>query len=282
MALKQWILTVCIGVYAVSAPAALHDPFPIGASMSTLGTILWSNGITGRQPWIPAAFCADSSRWGLASTFTDYYDMMDNLPGAHFRQSAVGGWFALKKMTLKMAYIHFNALNIYYEQKGFCSIGAAVIPHVNLSVELEGFQSGLRRREERERLVSAGAAVWVPWSFASVSLSCRNILIKNASQEGFAAPFTIAAGIHTAPHRFGAQGVLFEIVPQAQTMIRFHLGMEYWLHHTCAIHASFASQPQMLGFGMLFRLPTSGLYAGLVHHPVLGWSKGVGMEYSRR
>jgi hypothetical protein len=265
---------------AVPSLAAVNDPFPIGYSMSTFGTILCANSLAGRQPWTPAAFMADSNRWGLGSAFVDYYAEMDNLPGEHFRQSAIGGWFSARKITVKSAYFYFNALNVYFEQKGFLSVGTACIPHVNLSAELEGSQAGLRRSlDERESMAAAGISLWIPWSFASVSLRCEHLSLKKAYADGFARPPTISVGLHSAANRYGNQGVLFEIIPGAQTRIRFQLGMEYWIHAVCGLNASLCTEPRMFAVGAVFRLPASGFYAGLVHHPALGWSKGLGMEY---
>jgi hypothetical protein len=279
---KSSLFMQIIFYFSMTVPsiAALNDPFPMGYAMSTFGTIVWSNGLSGRQPWTPAAFAADSSRWSLASAFIDYYAEMDNLPGEHFRQSAIGGRLAIGGIRIKASYLNFNALNVYFERKGFLSIGTAGIPHVNLSLELEGAQAGLRTSlAERESMAEAGVSLWIPWSFASVSLRCNHIPVKKASAEGLSQPPTVLVGLHTAPHRFGSQGALFEIVPGAHTRIRFQLGMEYWIHAMCGINAGLCTEPLMFGIGVIFKLPASGYYAGLVHHPVLGWSKGIGMEY---
>ncbi|MBD3394592.1 MAG: hypothetical protein GF418_03110 [Chitinivibrionales bacterium] len=251
--------------------------------MTSFGTIIWDNGMSGRQPWIPAAFLKDSAGFGLAAAGVDYYDDMDNLEEHDIRQAVGGTWVSVRQFMLKAAYTHFNALDIYREQKGFLSIGTTIIPFISVSAELSGCRVGLvDDSREREHIALAGATAWVPWSFASLSLSCKNVILRNARRPGFAPPLALAAGVHTAPHRFGAQGVRIEIEPGTHTRIRFHAGEEYWIHGILGLGIGLATNPLMVGFGVTVSFARYGLHASLVHHPVLGWSKGMGAEFVGR
>jgi hypothetical protein len=278
----------CVAVYAIAVLllsaqavfAALHDPFPIGYSMENFGTILWENSISGRQPWFAAAFLRDTAHFGISAAGVYYYDPMDNMTDNSIRQAAIGAWFVYKKIGIKAAYQHFSALDIYREQKGFLSVGTSAIPYVSISAELEGFRAGLANdNDERENIACGGITLWAPWSFASASLSCSHILLKDAHRPGFAPPLAIVAGIHTAPHRFGAQGVKVEIEPGKHTRIRFYAGEEYWLYDMLGLSLALSTNPLMVSFGVTLDIKSYAAFASFVHHPVLGWSKGAGMEY---
>lgn len=270
-------------MHATPSHSAINDPFPMGYSMVNFGTIIQGNRISGRQPWTPACFAKDSSLFSLSSAYVNYYDAMDNLEDEDFRQAAIGFWLNLKKVGIKGSGTFFNALGIYEEQKGFLSIGTSITKFINISAELEAYRAGLiDNKEESETLVSTGISLWVPWSFASASLSCRNITVENAAHPGFRQPFSISLGIHTMPHRFGSQGVLIIIEPENKTDIRLCIGQELFIHRTVALSVAVSSKPLMVSFGVTFSLPSFGVSSAFVYHPVLGWSQGVGMEYVKR
>ena len=263
--------------------AASNEPFPTGCSMATFGTILQGNRMSGRQPWTPACFVDDTAMFSLASSYVNYYDAMDNLQESDFRQASVGGWVNLKNFSLKASGIFFSALGIYYEHNGFVSIGTSAIPYVNLSVELAAMKAGLYDdANEHETLLSTGASLWVPWSFASASLSCKNIILEDAAHRGFSRPFTINLGLHTMPHRLGAQGILLTITPEHTPEIRLCIGEEFYIYRTIGLSFAVSTRPLMVGFGVSFGMPSYGLYTAFVNHPVLGWSQGMGMEYVKR
>lgn len=276
------IILLCL-IWNVPSNAALNDPFPMGYSMVNFGTILQGNRISGRQSWLPACFAKDTVLFSLSSAYVNYYDAMDNLEDKDFRQAAIGFWLNLKKAGIKGSGTFFNALGIYCEQKGFLSISTSIIPHINISAELEAYRAGLiNDKEESETVASTGISLWIPWSFASASLSCRNINIKDAAHPGFKQPITLSFGIHTMPHRFGSQGVIIIVEPENKTDIRLFIGEEYFIHRTVALSAAVSSKPLMVSFGITFSLPIYGLYTSFVHHPMLGWSQGIGMEYVKR
>jgi len=279
--LRHAATAIAIALCITGTNGALNDPFPLGYSMQNFSTIMWENGISGRQPWIAAAFCRDTVIFGVSATAIDYYDPMDNLEGSSIRQAAFGAWYIYKKLVVKAAYQHFNALDIYREQKGFLSLGTWAVPYVSISAELAGYRAGLIHDDnERENIALGGITVWVPWSFASASVACSNILLKDARRPGFAPPFLLHAGIYTAPHRFGAQGVKVEIEPGTYTQIRFFAGEEYWIKNIFGLSIALSTNPLMVSFGATINIKSYSAYASFVHHPVLGWSKGAGAEYS--
>jgi hypothetical protein len=276
-------LTLFISIMHMTPIAALNEPFPAGYSMANFGTILHGNRISGRQPWTPACFAKDTSKFSLSSSYVNYYDAMDNLESSDFRQASLGGWVNLKKVSIKGSGTFFNALGIYYEHKGYFSIGTSLIPYVNISVELEAIKAGLvDDHNEYETLVSTGMSVWVPWSFASASLTCRNIILEDAAHPGFRQPVAICLGIHTMPHRLGSQGILLTLEPENKTEIRLCIGEEFYIHRTIGLCFAVSTKPLMVSFGVKFGLSSYGVYTAFVNHPVLGWSQGVGMEYIKR
>lgn len=260
--------------------AALNDPFPMGYSMLNFGTIIHGSDLSGRQPWLPACFAKDSSLFSLSSAYVNYYAAMDNLQDQDFRQAVIGFRINAKRVGIKGAGTFFNALGIYEEQKGFLSVGTSIGRFIHLSAELEAFRAGLvEDKDESETLVSMGLSLWIPWSFASASFSCKNITLENASQPGFKQPVSLTFGIHTMPHRFGAQGVVITLEPENTTDIQLCIGQEFYIHKMVALNAAISSKPLMVSLGISFTLPMCGVYTGFVHHPILGWSQGVGMEY---
>jgi hypothetical protein len=277
---SQRTLAVLV-LIAAHVPAALNDPFPPGYAMESFGTIVTAGGVAGRQPWEPACLLLDSARFGLAACGVDYFDDMDTFTQREIRQGAAGGWLRPAPfLSIKIAYTHFGALDMYFEQKGFLSAATPAIPFVHLSVELSGYRAGLvSDRGEREALATAGVSLWVPWSFASVFLSCRDVVLEDAGKPGFAPPTTIVVGLHTAAHRFGAHGVRLLIEPGEETRFGLYVGQELRLHPTLALAAGFAAEPLMFSLGLTFVLPVFSAQTALVHHPVLGWSRGLGLEY---
>jgi hypothetical protein len=277
------IITLLVFSIPAVLTAATNEPFPAGYSMANFGTILHGNRISGRQPWTPACFAKDTAKFSLSSSYINYYDAMDNLESSDFRQASLGGWINLKKVSIKGSGIFFNALGIYYEHKGYLSIGTSVIPYVNVSVELEAIKAGLvDDHDEYETLVSTGLSAWVPWSFASASFTCRNITVEDAAHPGFRQPVALCFGIHTMPHRLGSQGILLTLEPESKTEIRLCIGEEFYVHRTIGLCFAVSTKPLMVSFGIKFGLPTYGVYTAFVNHPVLGWSQGIGMEYIKR
>ncbi len=263
--------------------AALNEPFGVGYTMANFGTIIQENRLSGRQPWIPACFANDTILFSLSSAYVNYYDAMDNLQDSDFRQSAFGFWLNFKWIGIKGCGIFFNALGIYHEQKGYLSLGTSLIPHLNISVEFEALRVGLiNKRQESETLASAGISALIPWSFVSVSLSCKNFILKDVSKEGIKQPIALSLGIHTIPHRFGSQGMVLTVEPENNNQLKLYIGEEIFIHKMVGFSLGVSTKPLMIGFGIVFLLPTYGLYTSFVHHPLLGWSQGVGAEYVRR
>jgi len=231
---------------------------------------------------MPAAFLAAAEGFGMSVAGVDYYDDMDNFGKNTIRQASIGAWGAIRKLTIKAAYTHFNALDMYREQKGFLSVGTCAIPHIAASAEIAGCRAGLvSDRSEYETVALAGATIWIPWSFASFSLSCSNLLVKDAHRPGFSPPTTLTAGIHTAPHRFGAQGVSIGLEPGEHMQIRFRAGEEYWIQKTAGLGVALSTNPLMVGFEVTICMKRRcTLFTSLVHNPALGWSKGIGTDFA--
>jgi hypothetical protein len=282
---QQWRFVMGgIAVLAVTfcCHAAIDDPFPCGYSMGNFGAILWPRGISGRQPWTPSASLAYSKGFGFSVAGVDYYDDMDNLSGQNIRQACAGGWLAAKKVTVKAAYVHFAAFGLYMEQKGSLSVGTTAIPFISAGMEISGYRAGLiKERDERQTIATIGASLLCSRKYASISLSVCDITVKQAGVKGLTPPFTVKTGIHTMPHKFGAQGVSLSIEPGDQLQIRFYAAEEYWIGNTIGLGAALSVNPVMAGFSCTVAIKRASVFCSLVHHPVLGWSKGAGGEWSK-
>jgi hypothetical protein len=263
-----------------AAAGALREPAGMGAELCTMGTIRWGNGVTGRQPWIAAAFMRDTADYGCAGAGTVFYDRMDNFRDRYITQAAAGAWVTHGAWALKIAYLHFDALEVYHERQGFVSLGFAPWKRVRFSIEANGYHIGVTDAQaDPARLLHGGASIWIPWSFASVSLAVDRIALVRPARPGFETPMRIMAGMHTEPHRFGAQGVLFRFWHDGGLRAAFAIGQQYWLHPNFAIDAAVSTDPIQIAIGLMCEFRSLGVAAGLLHHPALGWSKGAMAEY---
>ena len=263
--------------------AARNEPFPMGYSMLNFGTILQENSISGRQSWIPASFAEDTFLFSLSSAYTNFYSAMDNLKDKDFHQVVLGFWTNLNKIGVKGSGIFFNALGIYKENKAFLSIGTSLIPFMKFSIEIEFHNIGLtRNKNESEKLLTGGLSFWIPLKFVSLSVSGKNIYFSDELKSGFKQPLSLSSGLHTISHRFGSQGILITYKPKTDRKINMFIGEELFIHPNIAINFAFSTRPLMVSFGILFTIKDNGFYSSFVHHPVLGWSQGIGMEYIKK
>jgi hypothetical protein len=263
--------------------AATHDPFLAGYSMGDNGTVIQTNGPSGRQPWIPACFYADTFQFGVAVCGIDYYDAMDNLESSHIVQVVSGAWYSRHRFILKASYSFFNALGLYNEQQGFLSMGFRAAKAFSASIDVAANRAGLPdESSEREQFLEAGASLFVSGKFAALSVSCNHFPLKKASSQGFEPPVCVDIGLHTIPHRYGAQGVVCEITKENDYAFRFSLGESYYVSDCIALCGALSTNPFMMHFGLLFSGDGHGIGLSFVNHPALGWSKGLTVDYAHR
>ncbi len=260
---------------------ATREPFPLGYSMANAGTILQQQGISGREGFTPACFYADSFRYAVSLAGVDYFDPMDNMESSHEVQAAVGGLYSLRAFTFKAYIAHFDALSIYYEQEGQVSAGTTFFRFVNPSVELCGYRAGLYQGDDpAQTRADCGVSAMVPFRFAAVSLSCAHIPLKNAAIQGYYAPLTLRAGVHTTANALGSQGILCEAASDGPWRFRVSVGEEYWVLGKIALSAAFATNPVVVSFGVTVAWRGAAVSAGFTDHPVLGWSKGLAVDWA--
>lgn len=277
---SPWLPLILL-VLLTGAHAAFEEPFPLGHAMQHFGAILSRGSPATRQAWLPACFLQDSARFGFSFGCVNYYAAMDNLRGRDFRRAAGGAWVGSRRWMFKGAVMFLDALGVYYEQTGFVSAGARALWNLHTSFEFYGYRAGLSANpDESETVACAGLSAWVPWTFASASFSWKNIVIKRAHGRGFDPPMTLGVGMHTAPHKFGAQGVLVVVVPDDDLRIRFLFGQEIRLCRTVFLSGGLATSPIMASMGISFWFPATGIASALVNHPLLGWSQGFGMDWA--
>ena len=271
----------------IPASGAGREPFSMGYGMATNGAILQPDGISGREPFTSACFYGDSFRYGVTVAGVDYYDPMDNRTSSLIGQAALGGFFAprgaLKGFVFKGAYLHFDAMRVYYEQEGMLSVGCNLVPFVKPSLELSAFRAGLYHADgpPQQTRLEMGASAMVPFAIAAISLSVSHIPLKTAHVEGYNAPFTIRAGLHSGKNSLGGQGILMEIAQDEVWRFRVSIGEEYWFTKNIAASLALSTNPVLVSFGVTCALGgSSSLTAAFTDHPVLGWSKGLGMSWA--
>ncbi len=278
MALRHFWLGILFTYSQIAAN--LQEPFPQGFSMGNLGTVLWENGAQGCQPWISAAFCDSSRRFGMALGTVSYYDRMDNFNEESIYRAFGGVFLAIKRFRFKLAVSHFSALEMYYEQTGFFSAGVDLFNHLRAGIDFSGTKTGLREFKEKMHTVGECAfSAWIPFKAAALELSLSHITLKPGRAQGVDAPVCIKSGFHTTSNRFGAQGVVIEITPSQSHPVRFVIGEQYRLFTIIALEASLANNPFLIGVGVLVDISSVSASVSMVNHPVLGWSRGFAALY---
>lgn len=273
---------LCLGIlftYSLIV-ANLQDPFPQGFSMGNQGTVLWENGAQGRQPWISAAFCDSSRKFGLALGTVSYYDRMDNFKDEAMYRAFGGIFCSIKRFRFKLAVSHFSALEMYYEQTGFLSAGIDLFSHLKAGIDFSGTRTGLGGFNQKKHTVGECAfSAWLPFKSAALGLSLSHITLKPGKVLGIDVPLTIKSGFHTVSNRIGAQGVIIEITPSRSRPVRFILGEQYRFFKIIALEASLANNPFLIGIGVLVEIQSISTSISMVNHPVLGWSRGFSALY---
>jgi hypothetical protein len=277
------LLLLCI----IPASGASREPFSLGYGMATNGAILQPDGISGREPFTSACFYGDSFHYGVTVAGVDYYDPMDNMSSSLIGQAALGGFYApggaLKGFVFKGAYLHFDAMRVYYEQEGLLSVGCNLVPFVKPSLEFSAFRAGLSHADGQpsQTRLEMGASAMVPFAVATISLSVSHIPLKTARVAGYDAPFTIRAGLHSGKNFLGGQGILMDIAQDEVWRFRVSIGEEYWLTKNLAASLALSTNPVLVNFGVTYAWGrASSVTAAFTDHPVLGWSKGLGISWA--
>lgn len=260
----------------------LQQPFGSGYTMANLGALMWPQGVSAHQPWKPAAFCSDTLRMGVACAGTDYFDAMDNLGDKSMLHATLGGWYEGELFALRGSWSYLSVLELYVEQSGFLSVGSWLLRYCGVSVELSGHSAQLRGGGYAPRRVGEiGAALWVPLHLAGLSVRVDRVKICEPSAQGFGAPPRLAFGIHTRPHRYGAQGVLITLSQPPAPRLCCTLAQEYWLWPQLGLSVGIQTNPLMVGMGVVVARQRGSGVVSLVHHPLLGWSRGFMAEVHR-
>jgi hypothetical protein len=276
--LLSFIACLC---FVATGFGATREPFSMGYGMGNAGAIIQQKGLSGRQPWTAACFYNDTLRYGASLAGVDYYDPMDNMESSHITQVAFGAWYAWKGCVAKASFAHFNALGVYFEQQGHVSLGCNRLSFVNISIEADAFRAGLNGGSEHPQTrLGAGFSLLVPARVAAFSLCLGQVPLKNPSVEGYDAPVTLRLGLHTAYNSLGGQGILADFSHDTQWNFRVSIAEEYRLMNSLALCAALSTNPMLIHFGVTVALGGSSLSVSFVDHPVLGWSRGLDIDYA--
>ncbi len=261
--------------------AAGAEPFALGYGMGNNGAIIQQKGMSGRQPWTSACFYNDTLRFGVSVAGVDYYDAMDNMESSHITQVTFGGWYASNGYVAKASFAHFDALGLYFEQQGHVSFGYNRLPFVNPSLEFDALRAGLQNSTEHPQTrLDMGFSLLIPGRAVALSFCCGHIPLKKPADEGFDAPLTFRAGLHTTYNELGGQGILAEFGHDRQWNFRVSIGEEYWLIKNLGLCAALSTNPFLIHFGITIAYSSSSLSVSFVDHPILGWSRGLSLDYA--
>ncbi|MFP4014543.1 MAG: hypothetical protein ACLFVQ_10685 [Chitinispirillaceae bacterium] len=279
MALRIWAVIGClVFVTGEVSVAALGEPFPLGLSMSNQGGVMDAEGALGRQPWVPAAFLWDTISCGVAACGTAYYWGMEK--NASVLQYGAGGWLRRGRFVCKLSLVQFDALNVYYEQMIYVSVGLNY-RFLGLSVDVKPCRMGLWGTDDARALVTAAVTCLIRMGLVDLSLSADELVVESSGTNGSDPYHSFKAGLYTRRNRYGTQGVLVQTVPHMSKPVRFVIAQEYRIGSSFAVSAALSSNPTMISFGIAVDFsPVSG-GAAVVNHPVLGWSKGFSIDYSK-
>lgn len=279
----NYTFIMAILVLAVTAFSGLRDPFVPGFSMGTQGAVIMGNGATGREPWTSASVCGDASGFGFSLSGISYYGSLSGISGTDgMTQAFGGGWYAGKHCVVKAAIEELSALGVYYEQTGFLSLGTDYVPFMRLSIEATGYRTGVRTPGSvANTIAEAGASAWVPWSWAAFDCRIEHVVIDRSNVDGGDPQRALQCGIHTRYNRFGGQGAVITITPDAPFPVCFTVGEEYRLTPCIAFDAAFSNNPVFISFGVSFQFGRTDFSVALVNHEQLGWSQGFAAGYHK-
>ena len=255
------------------------DPFEQGYLMGNLGTIIQENGIGGRLPWTPSAFCSDTSGVGVSFATVSYYDDMD---GPSIYRTSAGFRLSFNHLVLKTALSYYNALKIYTEETGFISVGTGLLHFLRISLEIRGTRMTANISSDQDSRTNGeiGASIWIPFRFASVSMNADHILIKSGGYDGTDRRFCFSFGAHTNENRFGAQGISIDFIPSETGRFRMRIGEELRFGRCFAFHLAISGNPVLVGAGVVVNWKKADVNVAVVNHPVLGWSKGLSLDFN--
>ncbi len=275
--LLQIMLLLC-----VPAMCGLHDPFPFGSGMMNLGTIVQGDDLAARDPWTPATFFSDSLHWSIGAAGIVYYDKMDNAPAVSTYQGGAGGLVRIRSaMTVKFSYARFSSMDIYYEDQAGLSVASESLRPLLFGADIHLLRRGLTVGEHRPVSgIYVGGSLFLPLSFAAFSLQTLHPL-THRDQSTFHKPPRAILGIHSRTHRLGAQGIALTMTDYEEPEFAFAIGQRFALHEAIAIDAALGANPFLIAVGLSFFRTSGAVFGGLVHHPELGWSRGMGAGWAR-
>lgn len=275
--MAKTVILFCMLCLAAPTPGQLRRPFPAGRSMGDLGAILWTDGASGRQAWVPASFTIDTVRLGFSAYGVLYYDKMDNMSGDQLFQSGAGGFLSAHGFTCKLSTSLFNAFGLYREIGAMFSCGYS-LSYAASSVEIRGYRIDVPF--DMRQFSTLSATLLIPFPLLSVSITGENLWVSPGGDIGGLAPEPVARlGLHTSHSRYGAQGLLVEVSPLQKSPVRIIVGEEYRFIDGFGITAAIASNPLYVAAGVVIETGKIAGAGALVNHPKLGWSKGVSIDY---
>ncbi len=276
MALILKLALLILFLYCI-ASAGLKDPFPLGSSMCTQGTLVHSEGMDGRQPWIPSAFYNDSTFYGIAACGASYYGGINE--GA-LLQYGIGGFLRRGHSVLKLALLQMDVMGIYFEQSVLGSAGF-FWNSVAFSVEARSMRLGLGETADIRAFTALGASVTGYFSFVEISLLIDGLTVESSGERSCESPPQVKTFFQTRHGKYGAQGLQVDILPNQNKPLRFALAQEYRMNKSITLSAALSSNPTMISFGVKLELRHIGASVAAVNHPLLGWSRGFSADFYR-
>jgi hypothetical protein len=274
---------------ALSLSANPRDPFPLGYPMMSQGALVETEGVSGRQPWTPAACYRDTLRWGASMAAVSYHG------GGSAARYAVGGFMMVGPVVGKLSLTQLDVMGLYYEQAAALSAGSQW-RFLSFSLDGQAYRAGLAGRvpdappsspayqsqSPRSRTSAAlGTTILLQTRRISADVVAEGVTVLTSGDPAADPVPSITARVCTVRNRYGSQGAAVRITPEHDSPLRLILAQEYRIGETFALSASIASNPTMIGFGLTVdKSPVTGA-AAVVNHPFLGWSKGVMVDYAR-
>lgn len=251
------------------------------SSLENLGTIILQKRSSARLAFTPSCFYEDTFLIGISFSAIDYYYDINDNNFLNIYKISLGSFSYFKGFSVKLAYSNMNAMNIYYENNLFFSFGIQKIPFVKPSFEIKGYNIGLASLESylSKKDLNVGASLLFPFKKILISFCCSDIPVFYT---GEAKSFfvTLKAGINTNENILGNQG--FFVIAQKEQVWNFSVGLgeQYWLFKNLAVNASFVTNPVIISVGITASWPDKDFITTFVNHPILGWSRGIGINWA--
>jgi hypothetical protein len=274
---------LCIALFFMDI-GALHAagvrPFAPGYAMASFSTLIGTDDLSARQPWLPASCYHGLPRHSFSVAATQYYDVIDPGPGPLVYEAHAGMmWARPDNIVYKMYYGYFDAFSLYYEHHAAMSLACTRLSLLSPGITATANTAGIRYGNSTSRTtLEAGASLYAHFTWCHLLLRVDDIAVYGR-YPGFTHAPRFSLSLHTTPKPYGAQGVRMSLRTVEPPYLRVYAGQALRISPHIQVCAAVACDPLTIACGVLLTHSSHSAAVSLAHHPVLGWSESCMYEW---